>query len=60
MENINTNKLQAYELIANYYFRLGCFNFTHPSHLIEGPSSNPVSRSLFFPDAAISSHPRFP
>lgn len=40
--------------------RLGCFNFTHPSQLIEGPNSNPVSRSLFFPDAAISSHPRFP
>ncbi|CAK8697356.1 glutamate--cysteine ligase catalytic subunit-like [Clavelina lepadiformis] len=40
--------------------RLGCFDFTNPTYRIEGPETNPVSRSLFFPDQAISSHPRFP
>uniref|UniRef100_H2Z546 Glutamate--cysteine ligase n=1 Tax=Ciona savignyi TaxID=51511 RepID=H2Z546_CIOSA len=40
--------------------RLGCIDFTYPPHKITGPESNPVSRSLFFPDEAITSHPRFP
>nr|CAB3248530.1 glutamate--cysteine ligase catalytic subunit-like [Phallusia mammillata] len=40
--------------------RLGCIDFTDPKHTIVGPESNPVSRSLFFPDQAICSHPRFP
>uniref|UniRef100_F6XH38 Glutamate--cysteine ligase n=1 Tax=Ciona intestinalis TaxID=7719 RepID=F6XH38_CIOIN len=40
--------------------RLGCVNFTHPAYDITGPESNPVSRSLYFPDQAITSHPRFP
>nr|XP_039254542.1 glutamate--cysteine ligase catalytic subunit-like [Styela clava] len=39
--------------------RLGCDSFTLPEHKIEGPESNPVSRSLFYPDGAITSHPRF-
>jgi len=40
--------------------RLGCFDSTHPQHIVNGPDDNPISRSLFLSDQAISSHPRFP
>jgi len=38
---------------------IGCLNFTMPSFKSGEQSDNPVSRSLFFPDQAISEHPRF-
>jgi len=38
---------------------LGCLDFTKPSYPSGDADLNPVSRSLFFPDKAISQHPRF-
>ena len=43
---------------ARRFFRLGCPDFTIPTQKAT-PGEGGVSRSLFFPDAAISSHPRF-
>ncbi len=47
-----------YLISAN--FRLGCPNFTYPPARATPDSAEAVSRSLFFPDAAIfPGHPRF-
>nr|XP_026693518.1 glutamate--cysteine ligase catalytic subunit isoform X3 [Ciona intestinalis] len=40
--------------------RLGCPDFLHPSTAVPNPIENPVSGSIFYPDAALSCHPRFP
>lgn len=38
---------------------LGCVDFTKPTFKSGKQDYNPVSRSIFFPDEAISEHPRF-
>ncbi|XP_078487580.1 glutamate--cysteine ligase catalytic subunit [Ciona intestinalis] len=40
--------------------RLGCPDFLHPLTAVPNPIENPVSGSIFYPDAALSCHPRFP
>ncbi|CAK8697358.1 unnamed protein product [Clavelina lepadiformis] len=39
--------------------RLGCFNYTNPSYKADSAKSNQICQSLFIPNEAIGSHPRF-
>lgn len=47
-----------YLMTVTSFPRLGCKGFTWPIH--EPTPAKGVTRSLFFPDQAICSHPRFP
>lgn len=50
--------LQFDILTCCFLFRLGCPGFTQPEYR-PTPVEKGVSKSLFFPDEAISTHPRF-